>query len=108
VTGGYTLGARGAVSSEAALRPLYGALDRWFGHATDRRSPQIWQGARPMLPDGPPIVGPAPMPGVWLNVGHGAHGWTLACGSARLLAEQMSGVSPSVDPVPFALSRWQA
>ncbi|RZS58641.1 FAD-dependent oxidoreductase [Sphaerotilus mobilis] len=108
VTGGYTLGPRGARASEDALRPLYGALDRWFGHATERASPLIWQGARPMLPDGPPIIGPAPMPGVWLNVGHGAHGWTLACGSAKLLAEQISGQNPSVDPVPFALSRWQA
>ncbi len=108
VTGGYTLGPRGEVASDEALRPLYGALDRWFGHATERASPLIWQGARPMLPDGPPIIGPAPMPGVWLNVGHGAHGWTLACGSARLLAEQISGQRPSVDTVPFALSRWQA
>ncbi len=108
VTGGYTLGSRGAVASEAALRPLYGALDRWFGHATERSSPLIWQGARPMLPDGPPIIGAAPMSGVWLNIGHGAHGWTLASGSARLLADQMSGATPPVDPVPFALARWQA
>ncbi len=107
VTGGYTLGPRGASVSEDALRPLYGALDRWFGHATERGSPLIWQGARPMLPDGPPVIGAAPMPGVWLNVGHGAHGWTLACGGARLLAQQISGQSASVDPVPFALSRWQ-
>lgn len=107
VTGGYTLGPRGANTSEAALRPLYGALDRWFGHATERASPLIWQGARPMLPDGPPIIGAAPMTGVWLNVGHGAHGWTLACGGARLLAEQIAGATPSLDPVPFALARWQ-
>ncbi|MGY0193636.1 FAD-dependent oxidoreductase [Leptothrix sp. BB-4] len=107
VSGGHELGAPGEAGSEDALRPLYRALNRWFGHATDRNTSQIWQGARPMLPDGPPIIGAAPMPGVWLNVGHGAHGWTLACGSARLLAEQMAGQTTSVDPVPFALSRWQ-
>lgn len=106
VTGGFELGGSPGPAGEAALSPLYAALDHWFPHATERRQAQIWRGARPMLPHGPPVIGPSATPGVWLNLGHGAHGWTLACGSARLLAEQISGRPCSTDPAPFAASRW--
>jgi len=114
ITGGYALGGRPMPSepSEAALRPLYDALNRWFPHAAERSRAQVWSGARPMLPKGPPIVGAAPQQAgqgaVWLNLGHGAHGWTLACGSARLLADQIAGRSTTVDPQPFSAARWLA
>ena len=50
-------------------------------------SVQEWKGARPMLPDGPPVLGASGMPGVWLNLGHGSSGWALSCGSARVVAD---------------------
>lgn len=106
VTGGFELGSTSGKNGDAALAPLYEALDRWFPHAAERQQAQIWRGARPMLPYGPPVIGPSATPGVWFNLGHGAHGWTLACGSARLLAEQISGLPCSTDPAPFAASRW--
>ena len=52
---------------------------------------QQWKGARPMLPDGPPMIGASGMPGVWINLGHGSSGWALSCGSARVLADLMAG-----------------
>jgi D-amino-acid dehydrogenase len=112
VTGGFRLGA-GAASAgtrrdEIALAPLYDTVDRWLPFAVERQGAQHWQGARPMLPEGPPVIGPAPMPGVWLNLGHGAHGWTLACGSARLLADRIGGKTPCLDPAPFDGRRWAA
>lgn len=55
----------------------------------DRAEP--WAGLRPATPGGAPIVGRTGVPGLWLNVGHGALGFTFACGTARLLAQQMSG-----------------
>lgn len=51
----------------------------------------------------PPVIGPSGTPGLWLNLGHGAHGWTLACGSARLLADQVAGRAPLLDPDAYSL-----
>jgi D-amino-acid dehydrogenase len=58
-----------------------------------------------MLPDGPPVLGPSGVPGVWLNLGHGASGWTLACGSARVLAEQVSGRPAPLDLTGLGIER---
>jgi D-amino-acid dehydrogenase len=57
-----------------------------------------WTGLRPMTPDGPPLIGPTPIDGLWLNTGHGAMGWTQAAGSAELLADLLSGRKPAIDP----------
>jgi D-amino-acid dehydrogenase len=51
----------------------------------------------PMLPDGPPVLGASPAPGVWLNLGHGSSGWALACGSACVLADLVSGRAAALD-----------
>ncbi|WP_029728344.1 FAD-dependent oxidoreductase [Sinorhizobium meliloti] len=45
-----------------------------------------WTGARPMTPSSRPIVRRADR-GIYLNLGHGALGWTLALGSAAKLGE---------------------
>ncbi len=50
-----------------------------------------WAGLRPIVPSGVPIVGTNPKPGLWLNVGHGHLGWTMAAGSADRLAAAMGG-----------------
>lgn len=107
VTGGFEIGSdRRPFDRERALAPLYRALHRWYPYAADRSQPQIWKGPRPMLPHGPPVIGPAPASGVWLNLGHGAHGWSLACGSARLIADQIVGREPTLDPTPFSIRPW--
>jgi D-amino-acid dehydrogenase len=65
-----------------------------------------WTGLRPMTPDGRPLLGQTGLPGLWLDTGHGPLGWTMACGSGRLLAEMMTGRAPAIDPGPYALSRF--
>lgn len=50
---------------------------------------RAWAGLRPATPSGLPIVGRTSVDGLYLNVGHGALGWTLACGTARQLAAQL-------------------
>lgn len=50
-----------------------------------------WAGLRPATPDSAPIVGPTPYSNLWLNVGHGALGFTFACGTASLLMDAMRG-----------------
>jgi D-amino-acid dehydrogenase len=57
-----------------------------------------WAGLRPATPTGAPILGATPIPGVWLNVGHGALGFTLSFGSARILAALIAG-----EPSPLPL-----
>ncbi|MFN7726168.1 MAG: D-amino acid dehydrogenase [Rubrivivax sp.] len=91
VAGSAELGGRLDQQSLPALRTLYKVLDDWFPGAADKPKAQHWKGARPMLPDGPPVLGPSGAPGVWLNLGHGSSGWALACGSAQVLASQVGG-----------------
>lgn len=81
----------------APLRTLYRVVDDWFPGALHKRDAQHWKGARPMLPDGPPVLGASGAPGVWLNLGHGSSGWALACGSACVLADLISGRQPAID-----------
>lgn len=46
-----------------------------------------WTGLRPMSADGRPIIGKSSREGLWLNCGHGHLGWTMACGSAEIIAD---------------------
>jgi D-amino-acid dehydrogenase len=64
-----------------------------------------WAGLRPATPDSRPIIGRSPVRGLWLNTGHGALGWTLACGSARVLTDLVLGTTPPIAADLFALSR---
>ena len=66
-----------------------------------------WCGLRPSSPDGVPIIGPTPIPNVWVNSGQGHLGWTLAAGSAQLLTDLMTGKRPGVDPADYSLTRFQ-
>jgi D-amino-acid dehydrogenase len=88
-----------------ALATLYKVLDDWFPGAAQTTQAQHWKGARPMLPDGPPVLGPCGIEGVWLNLGHGSSGWALACGSARLLAGALAGRPPPIDTEGLGIER---
>ena len=85
----------------ASIQTLYKVLHDWFPGAAQisntGASVQEWKGARPMLPDGPPIVSASGLPGLWLNLGHGSSGWALSCGSARAMADLVSGRAPHVN-----------
>lgn len=105
VAGSAELGGDLATMNQAALATLYRVLDDWFPGASRLREAQVWKGARPMLPDGPPILGGIGAPGVWLNLGHGSSGWAMACGSARVLADLLGGRDPALDLAGFALAR---
>ncbi len=69
-----------------------------FPDGGDYDRPSYWSCLRPMTPDGPPILGRARLDNLWLNTGQGHMGWTMACGSARILAELIAG-----RPSPVAL-----
>lgn len=65
---------------------------------------QHWAGLRPGSPQGVPYIGAHPaLKGLYVNSGHFRNGLVLAPASARLLADLVRGVSPVVDPTPYAL-----
>lgn len=64
-----------------------------------------WAGWRPATPSGVPVIGPSPVQNLYLNIGHGALGWTLACGSAAMLAAQIGRRPTAIDDVPFRYRR---
>lgn len=56
-----------------------------------------WAGYRPCTSDGMPVIGPAPLPGLFVSTGHAMMGMTLGPVSARAVVETMFGESPCVD-----------
>jgi D-amino-acid dehydrogenase len=107
IAGGAEIGGSPDRIGKAPLRTLYRVLDEWFPGAALTATAQYWKGARPMLPDGPPVLGESGMPGIWLNLGHGSSGWALACGSALVLAERLSDRASPVDMKGLTLDRWR-
>ncbi len=67
----------------------------------------FWSGLRPMTPDGPPLIGATRYANLHLNTGHGTLGWTMACGSGRVLADLLSGRKPEIDTAELALTRYE-
>jgi D-amino-acid dehydrogenase len=101
VAGSAEIGGSPDKKRAASIQTLYKVLHDWFPGAAQisntGASVQEWKGARPMLPDGPPIVSASGLPGLWLNLGHGSSGWALSCGSARALGDLINGQQPQVD-----------
>lgn len=57
---------------------------------------QYWTGLRPATPSNQPLIGRARYPNLYLNTGHGTLGWTLACGSAQVLADVIGDRPPEI------------
>ncbi|MFZ4479124.1 MAG: D-amino acid dehydrogenase [Rhodoferax sp.] len=109
VAGSAELGGSPDRKRASSMQTLYKVLHDWFpGAANLSGGVQEWKGARPMLPDGPPIVGASGLSGLWLNLGHGSSGWALSCGSARILADLVGGKQPDLDPTEFGTKRLRA
>jgi D-amino-acid dehydrogenase len=105
VAGCAELGGNLAQHNPAALETLYKVLNDWFPGVARLTHAQRWKGARPMLPDGPPVLGASGIAGVWLNLGHGSSGWALACGSARVVADGLASRMPPVDTAELGIER---
>jgi D-amino-acid dehydrogenase len=106
VAGSAEIGGSATRHRASSIQTLYKVLHDWFpGASIQTNGVQVWKGARPMLPDGPPILGASGVPGLWLNLGHGSSGWALSCGSARALADLMAGRRPDVDLAGFDVAR---
>lgn len=64
-----------------------------------------WVGLRPTTPNGKPIIDRCPkLANAWLNIGHGALGFTLASGSAALIGSMILHQTTPIEPSRFALA----
>ncbi|MFC3075914.1 D-amino acid dehydrogenase [Shinella pollutisoli] len=101
---GYDLSrpARRFATLEHVVRDLFPAIPEEAIATADR-----WSGLRPSTPDGPPVIGPVPgIRNLLLNTGHGTLGWTMAAGSAGIVAALAAGEHPALDIRPFSPSRF--
>ncbi|MBN9070658.1 MAG: D-amino acid dehydrogenase [Rhizobiales bacterium] len=98
---GYDLTLRTA--RRATLEHSVGDL---FPKGGDLTRASFWCGLRPMTPDGPPIIGATKFGNLYLNTGHGTLGWTMSCGSGRVLADIVSGRKPEIDAAPLSMARY--
>ena len=73
-------------------------------NVADYSAAKYWTGLRPMTPSSLPILGPSPIPNLYLNVGHGNLGWTLACGTGKIVADIIAKKKPQIDMSPFLLN----
>jgi D-amino-acid dehydrogenase len=74
-----------------------------FPQASDFRELHPWCGMRPATPRGTPILGRTLHDNLWLNVGHGALGFTLALATGRITADLVAGRTPQVPLDGFTL-----
>jgi D-amino-acid dehydrogenase len=74
-----------------------------FPRSSDFRELHPWCGMRPATPRGTPILGATRHENLWLNVGHGALGFTLALATGRVVADLVAGRAPHVPLDGFTL-----
>jgi D-amino-acid dehydrogenase len=72
----------------------------------DLPNASFWTGLRPMTPDGAPILGGTRYANLFLNTGHGTLGWTMACGSGRLVTDLVLGRTPDISTQGLPLDRY--
>jgi D-amino-acid dehydrogenase len=72
----------------------------------DLAAADFWTGLRPMTPDSTPIVGATRYPNLFLNTGHGTLGWTMACGSGRVVSDLVLNRKPDISTEGLGLERY--
>ena len=106
IAGTAEIGSRRLGLRDASLGTLLHVARDWFPGAAAYGQAQFWVGARPMLPDGPPLLGPTPIRNLHLNLGHGSSGLAMACGSARVVADLIAQQKPDIDLEGLTLDRY--
>ena len=86
--------------------PLIRNAKALFPKVSDYAEVNPWCGLRPATPDSVPIIGTTPIGNLLLNTGHGTLGWTMAMGSARVIADLVSGRTPEIDLEGLGLQRF--
>ncbi|AWD70644.1 D-amino acid dehydrogenase [Acinetobacter schindleri] len=66
----------------------------------------FWTGLRPMTPDSTPIIGKTRFKNLFLNTGHGTLGWTMACGSGKLISDIVLDHKTEISTEGLSLGRY--
>lgn len=91
---------------DARRKTLEMVVNDLYPNGGDLARATFWTGLRPMTPDGTPIVGATKFKNLYLNTGHGTLGWTMACGSGQLIADLISGKTPSIHYSDLSVARY--
>ncbi|MCO5153545.1 MULTISPECIES: D-amino acid dehydrogenase [unclassified Shinella] len=81
----------------ADFKAMFRTAHDLFPGAIDETKAVLWSGLRPMMPGSVPVHGQARYENLFLNTGHGHVGWTMACGSGKLVSDLVSGRRPDID-----------
>jgi D-amino-acid dehydrogenase len=76
---------------------LFKTAKELFPGAADYDRAEYWAGLRPMTPSSVPILGRARFDNLFLDVGHGHVGWSMACGSGKLVSDLVAARAPDID-----------
>ncbi len=87
-------------------RTLEKVVQQLYPRGGDLGAAEFWCGLRPATPDGTPVVGATPLRNLYTNTGHGTLGWTMACGSARYLAELIAGQQAGISSEGLDMRRY--
>lgn len=109
ISGSAELGGFDVKASEARCRALIrNVLEVFPGFSACLAAGRtaMWAGVRPTTPDGSPILGRTPIRNLFINAGHGPQGWSTSCGSARVVADLVSGLVPAISTAGLGLDRF--
>ena len=97
MAGSAEIGGSASRHRASSIATLHRVLHGWLPAVAQLPQAQVWNGARRMLPDRPPVLGPSGIDGVWLSLGPGSSGWAVACGSACLRADAVARRVQAID-----------
>jgi D-amino-acid dehydrogenase len=103
VAGMADLSGKRAVIDVERVDQLVGEVKAAFPRASDFSKLSPWCGMRPATPKGAPVIGATAHSNLWLNVGHGALGFTLALATGRIVADLAAGRASAVPLDGFTL-----
>jgi D-amino-acid dehydrogenase len=66
----------------------------------------FWTGLRPMTPDSTPIIGKTKYNNLFINTGHGTLGWTMSCGSGKLLSDIIYAHPTDISTEGLSIARY--
>lgn len=96
IAGSVEIGATDTTPAPARIAQLRRDAHSIFPGVADFDQAEAWAGFRPATPTGLPILGKTPYRNLLLNVGHGSLGFTLAAGSAKIIADLVCNEPASI------------
>ncbi|MCP3934711.1 MAG: FAD-dependent oxidoreductase [Actinomycetia bacterium] len=103
LTSSAVVGSSSRSVSDAKLSTIRDATEALFPDALDLANARHGARARPVMARNRPAIGRGTDHSVFYNTGHGALGWTQACGSALLVSALVRGATTPIDPTDFAI-----